>query len=253
MKLTFLGTGSAFTVGTGNYHSNMLLASPSGKKLLIDCGTDARFSLFEQNLSYRDITDIYISHLHADHSGGLECLGLQVKFDPQAKKPMLHISEELVEDLWHRSLAGGMSTLQGEVAELTSYFNVNNIGPDLCFDWEGIQFELVKTYHIMHGHEYAPSYGLFFSVNGKKVFVTTDVQYLPDTYMHYYQAADIIFHDCETNAHPSGVHAHYKELKQLEPKIRGKIWLYHYQPGELPDAKADGFNGFVQKGQMFEI
>jgi hypothetical protein len=31
------------------------------------------------------------------------------------------------------------------------------------------------------------------------------------------------------------------------------MWLYHYQDGPLPDAKADGFAGFVNQGQTFEF
>ena len=31
------------------------------------------------------------------------------------------------------------------------------------------------------------------------------------------------------------------------------MWLYGYQPVSLPDAKKDGFRGFVQRGQIFEF
>ncbi len=41
MKLTFIGTGSAFTVGGDNFHSNMILESNTHEKMLIDCGSDA--------------------------------------------------------------------------------------------------------------------------------------------------------------------------------------------------------------------
>ena len=63
-KLIFLGSGSAFTVGANNFQSNILLVTEQNHKLLIDCGTDIRLSLYAAGLSYLDITDIYISHLH---------------------------------------------------------------------------------------------------------------------------------------------------------------------------------------------
>ena len=31
------------------------------------------------------------------------------------------------------------------------------------------------------------------------------------------------------------------------------MWLCGYQPGQKPDAKADGFLGFVQRGQRFNF
>lgn len=46
MKLTFAGVGGAFAPST-QYQSNMLLTSDEGKRLMIDCGGDARFSFGE--------------------------------------------------------------------------------------------------------------------------------------------------------------------------------------------------------------
>jgi ribonuclease BN (tRNA processing enzyme) len=82
MELVALGTGSAFTLK--NFQSNYLLKGE--KNLLIDCGGDIRFSLKEQNMSYKDIDAVYISHLHADHQGGLEYLAFCSYFDPSKKK-----------------------------------------------------------------------------------------------------------------------------------------------------------------------
>jgi hypothetical protein len=64
--------------------------------------------------------------------------------------------------------------------------------------------------------------------------------------------ADIIFQDCETAPFESGVHSHYGKLKTLPDKMKQKMWLYHYQDGDLPDARGDGFRGFVVKGQRFD-
>src|SRR5579862_6482503 len=124
MKLTFLGTGSAFTV-SGNYQSNMVLESDTKKMLLIDCGSDARHSLNELGLSYRDIHSVYVSHLHADHVGGLEWLAFNTKFDSTIQKPNLFISEHLVHDLWNKTLSGGLSSIQDEIVTLSSFFQVH--------------------------------------------------------------------------------------------------------------------------------
>jgi hypothetical protein len=42
-------------------------------------------------------------------------------------------------------------------------------------------------------------------------------------------------------------------LKTLDEKHKQKMWLYHYQAGERPDAVADGFKGFAVKGQVFNF
>lgn len=250
-KLTFLGSGSAFTVGNDNYHSNMLLSSDSGKTLLIDCGSDARLACYELGVTHRDITDVYISHLHADHAGGLEWLAFSHKFDTQQYKPKLYISHRLVNTLWKNVLSGGLSSLQNEIATLSSFFEVISIPSNNRFNWDGIEFQLIQTLHVCNGNNIIPSFGLFFQIHTKKILITTDTQFTPDSLQPFYQQADIIFHDCETQHPTSGVHTTYAELTTLDPTIKTKMWLYHYNPGQLPNAAADGFQGFVKKGQVF--
>jgi len=251
MKLQFLGSGSAFTVNGQNWQSNMLIESLSGKRLLIDCGSDIRFSLSEQGLSPKHIDAIYISHLHADHVGGMEWLGFATHFGPSKQHPKLFGNDEVLDDLWEHSLSGGMSGIQGAIANLGTYFDVQKTIGEGQFAWEGVTFQMVDVQHIDDGTRQLPSYGLEFSLNGKQAFLTTDTQFTPQKLFKHYEASDIIFHDCETIAPHTPVHAHYDELTQLPAHIRAKIWLYHYQPGSLPDAVADGFQGFVVKGQTF--
>jgi ribonuclease BN (tRNA processing enzyme) len=95
MKITFIGSGSAFT--TNNYHSNILITS-NNKNLLIDCGSDARFALKEAGYSFNDIDGIFVSHLHADHIGGLEWLGLTNKFvSPEHRRPQIISHKKCIE------------------------------------------------------------------------------------------------------------------------------------------------------------
>ena len=99
----------------------------------------------------------------------------------------------------------------------------------------------------------SPSYGLMFLADDIKVFITTDTQYSPSQLGNFYETADLIFHDCEIAKHKSHVHAHYDELINLPLAIKNKMWLYHYNSSKLPDAKKDGFRGFVKKGQCFDF
>ncbi len=252
-QLLFLGSGSAFTVGANNFHSNIFLITEVGKKLLIDCGSDIRFSLHQEGFSHRNITDIYISHLHSDHAGGLEYVGLTTKFDPQCHKANLYLSHDIAADIWEHTLSGGMGSIEGNITSLESFFNVHQIDNNRSFVWEKINFELVKTIHINNGSSVMPTYGLFFEVNQVKTFITSDTQLCYEQLENYYQDADVIFHDCETSKYRTPVHCHYEQLVKLPENVKGKMWLYGYQPGELPDAKNDGFLGFVKRGDKFLI
>ncbi len=253
MKLTFVGSGSAFTLGEGNYQSNLLLENSSKERLLIDCGGDIRFGLYDLGLTALDIQAIFVSHLHTDHTGGLEWLAFNNYFAKEPRKPILYISELLEKDLWDHVLSGGLSSLDDKQAKLSTYFQVKRILLHKTFIWSKIKFTLVKTHHTQSKGKENPSFGLFFKVNKKAIFITADTQYTPEMLDPYYRQADLIFHDCETLAHPSGVHTNFKELKTLDPAIKNKMWLYHYNPGKRPEAEKHGFLGYVRRGQSFDL
>ncbi|KIM10191.1 MAG: metallo-beta-lactamase [Sulfuricurvum sp. PC08-66] len=256
MTLTFLGTGSAFTVG-GNWQSNLFIENEKGNRLLIDAGSDVRHAMYEQGLSYRDFcgpeNGIYLSHCHGDHAQGLEYFGFTSMFDPTVKKPNLFLSKSLVQQVWENGLQAAMGSIQGDIVNLQSYFEIHPVEANGAFEWSGVTFRLVQTVHIMNGFAIVPSYGLLFKLGDKKIFFTGDTQHAPNQIQDFYKMADIIFQDCETSPYKSGVHANYKDLLTLSDEIKAKMWLYHYQPGALPDAIADGFAGFVVKGQKFSF
>lgn len=254
IKLIFAGSGSAFTTNCNNYHSNMLLVDEKNKtNLMIDCGSDARHSLGELGFTHRDIDHVYISHLHADHAGGMEWLALSTIFDPACNKPTLYAVPAIIDTIWSQTLRGGLSTIQGIEADLPLFFNVVPADNHGTFTWNNIIFQTVQTIHIVNNFGFMPSYGLLFTINNTRIFITTDSQSAPAQMKDFYNQSDIIFHDCETTKKPSGVHAHFKELCQLAPEVKAKMWLYHYNPGKLPDAAGAGFRGFVKKGQTFEF
>jgi ribonuclease BN (tRNA processing enzyme) len=256
MRLTFLGTGSAFTLA--NYQTNALIQFDDGQRLLIDCGGDARHGLNNLGLNYKDIDAVYISHLHGDHIHGLEWLGFCRKFDPSTARPKLFISETLVTPLWSNSLSGGMGSVQGSPATLDTYFDVHPVGKNDSFYFGGHYFDLVQVVHIFDGYTIQPSFGLMFGgAKGiPRVFYTSDTQSNPNQMMDWYKEAEVVFHDCETTPFLSGVHSNYKELMELPEEIRNKMFLTHYQDGAIEtykSAREDGFQGFVLSLGSFDL
>ncbi len=268
MKIKFIGVGSAFTI-PAYYQSNLLITAQSGKKLLVDCGSDARFSLNECNDENScgekdpcgEIDAIYISHLHSDHIGGMEWMAFKTYFDPNREKPRLFMEKNIMYEMWESSLKGGLGCIEGKCMHLTDYFDCSPVSEDGFFLWEGICFSLIKMPHVITGYKDFYSYGILISeINppqkgktGGRVFFTTDTQFQPKLIADIAEKADIIFHDCETSPFKSVVHAHYDDLLSLPSDIKKKMWLYHYQPYPKVKPDEDGFKGFVIKGQEFDL
>jgi ribonuclease BN (tRNA processing enzyme) len=253
MRICFIGTGAAFTTQS-NYQSNMFLEI-GDRKLLIDCGSDCRHGLHELGMGSKDIDSVFISHLHADHIGGLEWLAFTSYFDSNRQKKInLFLRQSLVDPLW-RSLSSGLQSLDEKEADLSTYFNVRIIKDDGDFVWEGLTIHTFHTVHQISNGKLMPSYGLFFKANNKNVLISCDSRFPTSEQPLYkfYPKADLIFHDCEICNPKTTLHAHYDELKTLDPSIKAKMWLYHYQSSKLPDPKREGFLGFVQKGQSFDL
>lgn len=259
MFIRFLGAGAAFTLH--NYHSNMVIEEQS-KRLLIDAGGDIRFSLKNVGLSYKDIDCIYLTHLHNDHIGGMEFLAFSSYFDPTCPKIRLYCHKWLVDDLWSFSLKGGLASIQGQILNLDDYFDVHGLGNAEYFTWQNIKFEIVQANHVFNGYWIVPTFGLFFisPKSGKKIYHTSDTQLDMDYLREHYQKADIIIQDCETSSFRTDVHSHYDDLKMLDPELKAKMYLWHYQDNVYQDfdnwqikAKADGFKGFLKKAEQIEV
>ena len=96
-KLTFLGVGSAFTLK--NWQSNML-AESGGKRLLIDCGGDCRYSLAERGLGAKDIDERQTVYRSARNIKGV-AVSLAAEFNAYAvlRPKRLVLTKAAVNDL----------------------------------------------------------------------------------------------------------------------------------------------------------
>jgi len=69
MKIIVLGSGSAFS-GLTRFNSAYFVEA-GNFRFMIDCGSDALRALQKAKVDLFAIQDIFLTHLHADHCGGL--------------------------------------------------------------------------------------------------------------------------------------------------------------------------------------
>ncbi|MEW6428168.1 MAG: MBL fold metallo-hydrolase [Thermodesulfobacteriota bacterium] len=251
MQLTFLGVGGAFTT-MEYFQSNLLVTAGDGGRLLLDCGGDIRHSLAASIPagSARDVDAVYVSHLHADHVGGLEWLAFSRYFGGGGK-PLLYLHPDLRRPLWQHCLSGGLAVVQGNKLCLDDYFDCRPV--ENTFNWHGLRCTVVRLPHVVGSAATLYSYGLMMESGGRNLFFSSDTAFCPGLLLPHWQAADLILQDCETSPSKTGVHCHYQDLLTLPASLRAKMWLYHYQPASGLDAVADGFAGFARRGQVIRL
>jgi len=261
MRMPFLGVGSAFT-DRRYWQSAAMLTADSGDSMMIDGGGDLRHSLseFDPDINNGNLTQFvrtfYVTHIHDDHIGHLQWIAFCTFFNPNAAKPTLVASRRLRDGLVETMREGWRHNhkIKGRDATIDDYFSCVWVEDEMSFRWADGVFWSVRRRHVaVPDWEDKESFGLAFVAGGSKVFFTGDSVLDPVDVDDRYKWADLILQEVETVKNPSEVHSHYNDLAALPEEIKGKMWLYHYQPNPVQTPEEDGFAGFVKKGQVFKL
>lgn len=221
IKVTMIGVGSAFSKRFHN--TSALVHFPNGYNLLLDCGHSVPQGLHEQGIELNNVDGVFISHLHADHIGGLEEVALYNMFVLSGRKIDLFIPSKLADKLWAKCLAGGLGS---EGDGLNSFFNVHimyeptrNVAVWSSID--NLPLKIFPTYHVQGMDSYAIGIG-------NHLFYSADTKFDP-VLLEQADDYNFIFHDCQmTEAKPTNVHACIDELLTVPDELQKRIFLMHY-------------------------
>lgn len=269
LRVIALGVGSAFA--NKNFQSNFIIVK-GNDVLWIDLGTKTPIKLVELGLSVHDIKNLFISHLHSDHVGGVEEWALKRRYQAMYILPRqegeeqpswvqraldfqrsgkfrhhLHAPHDFSKQIWDMTLRGGLAhseeiDLNGVAGEMqpAHYYNVvpltdktREFGID-CYTFHVGSIK-VKAFRVAHVPDNTSDLEKsFFSVG----FVIDDRCYISGDTKFDSNPVLNFGRNCETIFHdcqsfPGGVHASYKELQTLPVEIKAKTYLYHLDDGML--------------------
>ncbi|RED65847.1 ribonuclease BN (tRNA processing enzyme) [Cohnella lupini] len=242
MKIQMLGTGSAFAKA---FNNNNALLTVDGLNVLVDCGITAPKALYELGYSFNDLDAILITHIHADHIGGLEELAFQMKFI-FGRKPILYLADALVGTLWENSLKGGLQ--QDPTETLEDFFDVRPLNEGVAHELvPGLSVELIATKHIPNKRSYSLLFNEFFFYSGDMVF---DADLLDDLVDN--RGVQVIFHDCQL--HPPGVvHACLPQLLTLRQSVQERVYLMHYGDDQREFIGHTGHMSFIEQQKAYDL
>lgn len=181
-----------------------------GKKLLFDCGPGTMRRLLEAGTQIFDISYIFFSHIHPDHTGELACFLFAIKY-PEIKtrqKPLTIVAGKGFADFYNR-----MKTVYGNWIELdASLLKIveldSNAHDFRVFD--GFNVESLPVEHIEGSIAYRIT-----SSTGKSVVYSGDTDF-SENLIALAKNADLLI--CES-AFPDEL----KVAGHLTPSLAGKI------------------------------
>lgn len=246
LQIQMLGTGSAFSK---MYYNTSALIRSSNANTLIDCGSTTPKSLNEIGIELDQIDGILISHIHADHIGGLEEVAFRLFFNYNRKRTKLYLTEELAHMLWENALKGGLHNPAEGFNQLQDYFELVFLQENIPFEISPeLNIEIIPTLHI----PLKLNYSIFIN---HRTFYSADMQFNKELLINeiiHTRNCHTIFHDCQLSG-PGFVHSTLDELLTLPEEIQKLIYLMHYGD-QMPNYIGQtGHMTFIHKHDIIEI
>jgi ribonuclease BN (tRNA processing enzyme) len=245
VKVLALGVGDAFSA---RFYSSCLAIEAEGQWLLVDCPHPIRKMMREASttagvsLDVANLAGVALTHLHADHSSGLEGLGYFSFFALRRRMPLL-AHPDVVADLWPHHLKAGMGQLiaGGGTPEAHHFEDYFEHTPLLCerpTHFGPFEIESRKTHH------HIPTTAFRIRAGGRSFGVSADTSFDPGL-VDWLAECDAFVH--ETNY---GIHTPLERLTALPAHVRAKMRLIHY-PDDLDPARSN--IALLAQGDLHEI
>ena len=219
VRVTFLGTGSAFSDG-GRYHAAYLIQSSKGS-LLLDCGPTTLASLKRLDLPTGQIDQILLSHFHGDHFAGLPFLFLEYVYVAPRKRPLVIAGPPGVEEF----VSGLFKAMFRDSASEPLPYAIEYIDalPHQKFLLGGIE---INPFPVPH-QEQPISLGFELLVEGRKIVYSGDSGWTED-FVSRTQGADLFICECTFFETRLDTHMDYPRISENLARLKAKrIILTH--------------------------
>ena len=192
-KVTLLGTGNPRPVMSRFGPS--ILVEAGKEKLIFDCGRGATQRLYQLNIAFSEVTALFLTHLHSDHTVGIPDLWLTgwvmgratplPVWGPEGTKAMMeHLQQAYAFDIHIRRDVD--TKLPGAGAEVIA----NDIQEGVVYNTAGVK---VTAFLVDHG-EIKPAFGYRVDYGGHSVTLSGDTR-PSENLIKFAQGTDVLIHE----------------------------------------------------------
>jgi ribonuclease Z len=144
LKIIFLGTSGS--IPTPNRGMPSVMVIREGERMLFDCGEGTQRQMMKARSGFMDVTSIFISHFHADHTLGIPGLMQTMSFQGRTE-PLYIYGPEFVEE--YCSLLNGLGYLN-----LGFPVIARRLDPGDRIDCQDYEIVAFRNYHSVPGLGY---------------------------------------------------------------------------------------------------
>ena len=193
IKVTLLGTGNPRPAAE-RFGPSILVAA-GGEKLLFDCGRGATIRLYQQKISFAEVSALFLTHLHSDHTVGIPDLWLTGWIMGRATP--LRVwgpvgTKQMMTDL-EKAYAFDIHTRR-DVDEKLPATGVTVVARDI---FEGIVYDehaiKVTAFTVDHG-PVKPAFGYRVDYRGHSVVLSGDTRF-SENLVRFAQGTDVLVHE----------------------------------------------------------
>lgn len=196
-KVTILGTGTPNP--SIERLSSGTLVEAGGQRLLFDCGDGVSQRLWQIRVPLGSIHQIFLTHLHSDHTAGIPNLYLTGVLAPvYAGRPgpfrimgvtgtvnmMNHIRQAFDADIQIRMKDEKIDPAKYEIV-------AKDISEGVVYEKDGVK---VTAFDVYHGDYIKPSMGFRIDYGGRSVVLSGDTKYSENLIKHS-QGVDVLIHE----------------------------------------------------------
>jgi ribonuclease Z len=192
-----LGTGSPRPL-VDRFGPSTLVEAGS-ERLLIDCGRGAPQRLWQLNIPLRDITAVFLTHLHSDHVMGVPDLWLsgwlatpfggrsepvRVYGPAGTREAMANVEKAFQVDVRSRLADEKLPPGGGSIA-------AEDIVEGTVYDKNGVK---ITAFEVDHGDAIRPAMGYRIEFAGRSVVISGDTRF-SENLIKFAKGADVVIHE----------------------------------------------------------